>query len=184
MSLELPFPDSQLREHGPGMRLITSLELHLDLELFPRKPNADDHEKTTFLNLLETLESGALPALKNLEIIFKENLYTSNVHPWRNMAIIRGYLLTPLLETGKHLNLISVAVPLEFYKSLSRGFTEDLEKDLPSPHERPQIPSSRNQRMRYPYTYNWNDDDESQGEWFWLQCGVVSEQYWEDEDTL
>ena len=154
MSPELPFPDSQLREHGPGMRLITSLELHLDLELFPSEQKAGNHDKATFLNLLETLESGALPALRNLEIIFKENLYTSEVHPWKSMAIIREYLPTPLLETDKHLNLVSVAVPLKFYKSLSRGFSKELENDLPSSHEWPQIPSMRNRHMRYPYTYN------------------------------
>jgi hypothetical protein len=65
------------RFYGPGMNLIISLELQIDLEIFHDKRQTKECGIAYFQSLLRGLESGSLPALRHLNITLEESLYTS-----------------------------------------------------------------------------------------------------------
>jgi hypothetical protein len=167
------------------MNLITSLELQLDLEMFHDKRQTKECDVTYFQSLLRCLESGSLAALRHLNIILEESLYTSRHHPWKRIASIHQGLLLPLLKTRRHLALpsMNVAVPLEFYKALAGGFAKGPDSGPPPNYDVFQNLGLWNRRMRYPYMYNWDLDKECCHDWYWLQCGVVSDQTWTDDPS-
>ncbi|KAI8207619.1 hypothetical protein K4K54_004857 [Colletotrichum sp. SAR 10_86] len=159
---------------GPGMELIASLRLRLDLRLFGTEKEKDRKR-------LKSILQGAtakLVGLRRLEIRFESGLYDLLLAPCNNMSEIDRHLFQPLIEARAAMRLAEmfVSIPDATYDSVLGGCKRELQGHLSKETNE----TMTFQMMRYPFQENL----ESRGsEAFWIQRGVWSNLYWASDGT-
>ncbi|KAM0517191.1 hypothetical protein ACHAPS_008345 [Verticillium nonalfalfae] len=151
---------------GPGVGLVTSLRITIELVLFDKKCfSSAEHHRRRFVNILDGL-GPRFPSLKRLALFFDNQASLTRFDPAKEIGNLDLHLFLPLLAMSTRLAGVemTVWVTAPMYQLALTGFSWQRDEAEPGLVEY----LIRADLMWYPFFNSW-DDGQRSGEGYWVR---------------